>query len=113
MAARPGVVNAYPPAWLALREPADAAARSLARYELGAAALSRRGRRFAEHHLDLDRPAVAVRQRLGLAPVALRGAAGRLRDRLDELATPVDARIRTRALEATAALSHPDERSQP
>lgn len=28
MAARPGVVTAYPPAWLALREPADAAARS-------------------------------------------------------------------------------------
>ncbi|HEX2576682.1 MAG TPA: hypothetical protein VHK88_10070 [Aquihabitans sp.] len=86
---------------------ADAAARSLARYELGAAALSRRGRRFAEHHLDLDRPAAAVRQRLGLAAVAARGGAGRLRDRLDELATPVDARIRTRALDATAALTGP------
>lgn len=82
---------------------ADEAARCLARYDLGAAALSRRARRFAEQHLDLDRPAAVVRHRLGLAR-SPEPARTRLEDRLAELATPPGARIRTRAALAMAPL---------
>lgn len=45
---------------------ADAAARDLARDPARAADLSRRGRRFAEHHLDLRHVAEIVGPRLGL-----------------------------------------------
>ncbi|CAN5639950.1 hypothetical protein BH10ACT1_BH10ACT1_38190 [soil metagenome] len=81
---------------------ADAAARSLAAWDLGAAALSRRGRRFAEAHLDLAHPAAAVRHRLGIGPLPRGGPLGRLSQRLDELSTPADARIRVRVAEAFA-----------
>lgn len=79
------------------RAAADGAARDLAAYELGAAALSRRGRRFAELHLDLGHPAALVRHRLGLGDGPPVGAAARLSARLDELATPAGASIRRRA----------------
>lgn len=85
---------------------ADRLARSLAAYELGAAALSRRGRRFAERHLDLGRPAAVVRHRLGLGPLPAAhdgGALGRLEVRFQELATPPESRIRQRAAVATGA----------
>ena len=45
---------------------ADRAARAIATDLERAGMLSQRGRRFAEHHLDLSRPAAAVRDRLGL-----------------------------------------------
>ena len=48
------------------RQAADQAARELAGDLDRAAAMSHRGRRFAEHHLDLSRPAAAVACRLGL-----------------------------------------------
>ncbi len=88
---------------------ADRAARALAAYDHGAAALSRRGRRFAERHLDLGRPAELVRQRLGLVSSVAAGPPGRLLARLDELATPPDARIRSRADAALAPFT-PSER---
>lgn len=87
------------------RAAADGAARDLAAYELGAAALSRRGRRFAELHLDLGHPATLVRHRLGLGDGPPPGPTSRLTARLDELATPADARIRRRALAALGPLS--------
>lgn len=48
---------------------ADLAARDLAADRARAEELSRRGRRFAEHHLDLGHPAELVAARLGLGPV--------------------------------------------
>lgn len=48
---------------------ADLAARALAADLDRAVELSRRGRRFAEHHLDLSHPAAHVAERLGLSPV--------------------------------------------
>jgi len=47
---------------------ADRAARALAADPARAEELSRRGRRFAEHHLDLGHPAAVVAERLGLSP---------------------------------------------
>ncbi|QXC62817.1 hypothetical protein KSP35_08580 [Aquihabitans sp. G128] len=88
---------------------ADEAARSLAAWDLGAAALSRRGRRFAEAHLDLAHPAAAVRHRLGLGALPVLGPEGRLAARLDELATPADARIRARADEAALRFLAPHQ----
>lgn len=69
-----------------------------------AAALSRRGRRHAERHLDLGVPARSLRRRLGLVPPPPRTDAGRLRldTRLDELATPARSRVRARAADALA-----------
>lgn len=51
------------------RRRADAAARALANDPRRAAELSRRARRFAEHHLDLGHAAEIVAERLGLPPV--------------------------------------------
>lgn len=51
------------------RRQADAAARALASDHDRAAELSRRGRRFAEHHLDLGHAAGVVAKRLGLPAV--------------------------------------------
>ena len=51
------------------RRRADAAARELAADHDRAAELSRRGRRFAEHHLDLGHAAGVVARRLGLPAV--------------------------------------------
>ncbi len=48
------------------RQAADQAARELAGDLERASVLSQRGRRFAENHLDLSRPAAAVACRLGL-----------------------------------------------
>ncbi len=48
------------------RRAADRAARELAADVDRSAERSQRGRRFAEHHLDLARPAAVVRERLGL-----------------------------------------------
>lgn len=80
---RPGrdvEVAASPDAALAL-------AAAIAADDARAAALSRRARRCAEHHLDLGRPARLVAERLGLVdrPATPEGRLGR---RLDELATP-------------------------
>ena len=60
-------------------------------FDLGVAALSRRVRAFAEHHLDLAVPARTLRRRLGLAStpsLVLR--------RLEELGTPPGSRVRAR-----------------
>lgn len=51
------------------RRRADAAARALANDPRRATELSRRARRFAEHHLDLGHAAEIVAERLGLPPV--------------------------------------------
>ena len=92
---------------------ADRAARALAAYDLGVAALSRRGRGFAEHHLDLGRPAIVVRHRLGLDVSVPPWYGDRLVARLDELATPPDARVRRRVADATAAFPAPGRKMVP
>lgn len=69
-----------------------------------AAALSRRARRCAEHHLDLGRPARLVAERLGLVAPAS-GVSARLGERLDELATPAGSPLRARADAALAAIT--------
>ena len=51
------------------RRRADVAARALAADRARAVERSRRGRRFAEHHLDLGHAATVVAARLGLPPV--------------------------------------------
>ncbi len=96
---------------------ADDLARELAHDEPRAAALSRRGRRHAEHHLDLGRPATLVRQRLGLVPTPAPDRRSNVIARLDELGTPAGARQRERAFVAiapfppirAAAPAHPHE----
>jgi len=85
----------------------DAATRvadELAADEARAAALSRRARRCAEHHLDLGRPARVVLERLGLVEVA-DGPAERVGRRLDELGTPAGSPVRARAAAALAVLA--------
>ena len=84
------------------RTPADAAAlaRTVAADDGRAAALSRRGRRFAELHLDLGAPARHLRQILGLEAAVAPGPAGALMARLDELDTPDGAPVRARAIAA-------------
>ncbi|MFN8017729.1 MAG: glycosyltransferase [Acidimicrobiales bacterium] len=89
-----------------------ALAREVGGDEERAALLSRRGRRCAEHHLDLGAPARRVTAALGVRPMA-EGPVGVLDERLDELGTPPGARIRARASVALAGLgdggggSHP------
>ena len=85
-------------------EAADRLAREIAADPARAARLSRRGRRYAENHLDLGRPAAVVRRRLGLAPPAGPGAGAlaHLEGRLVELATPAGAPIRLRVDDALA-----------
>ena len=73
-------------------------ARSVAVDEERAAALSRRGRRFAERHLDLGAPAATLRRRLSLGvsgplPIGPRAVVER---RLAELATPAPSPLRHR-----------------
>lgn len=84
-------------------EDALALAHQVADDDARAAALSRRARRCAEHHLDLGRPARQVARALGLSPEPL-GAQARLDLRLDELATPESSLLRQRAGDALAAL---------
>lgn len=83
---------------------ADRLAAAVAREPDRAAALSRRARAFAEHHLDLGRPADMVRHRLGLAPPS-----SLLDRRLAELATPPGAAPRLRARAALAGFPIPLE----
>lgn len=70
--------------------------------EARAAALSRRARRVAEHHLDLGRPAAAVAQALGLVPTPS-GPHARIDQRLAELSTPAGSPTRARVADALAA----------
>lgn len=79
-----------------------AVARALAADQDRAAAFSRRGRRFAERHLDLAHPARVLRSRLTLVPVRASGDPRSLVERrLDDLATPSASLLRRRV---TAAL---------
>jgi hypothetical protein len=71
-----------------------------------AATLSRRGRRFAELHLDLGRPARLVAERLGLR-VPERGPCAKVEARLAELATPEASPVRQRIDDALGALTSP------
>lgn len=88
-------------------EAADALARAIAADDHRAAVLSRRGRRFAENHLDLGHPAAIVRRRLALTapPTAL--PADRVAARLDELATAGSSLVRSRAADAIALFDPP------
>lgn len=85
-------------------EQAAELAAAVAADEGRAAALSRRARRCAEHHLDLGRPARTVAEELGLVDPAV-GQHARLDRRLDELGTPPTARARVRAAAALAGVS--------
>lgn len=85
-------------------EAALALATEIARDDARAAALSRRARRCAEHHLDIGRPARVVAEGLGLA-VEPTGAIGRVDARLDELATPAGSPVRVRVADALAGLT--------
>ena len=83
---------------------ADRRAAEVAADEAWAARLSRRGRAFAEHHLDLGAPAAMVRRRLGLdVDAGPTDPALRLDAALDALATPVGSRLRGRAMDAVSA----------
>lgn len=73
------------------RRRADAAARALAADPTRAAELSRRARRFAEHHLDLGHPAEIVAERLGLPPAE--GVPARSDDADDEPSVHFDVTI--------------------
>jgi hypothetical protein len=79
-------------------------AKAVAGDEARAAALSRRARRVAEHHLDLGRPSQAVAQRLGLVATP-HGPLARIDERLAELATPAGSPTRARVQGALAALT--------
>ncbi len=96
---RPGAMRRWRPAPSRRSELAQEVAGDEAR----AAALSRRARRCAEHHLDLGRPARQVAEALGLAAGHVGGEA-RLDLRLDELATPETSPLRRRAADALADL---------
>ena len=95
---RPGVeaeVAAGPAAAAAL-------AREVAADDVRAARLSRRGRRFAESHLDLGAPARELQVSLGLAEPPSPSLADPIAARLDELGTPDHSYLRGRL---AAALS--------
>lgn len=83
---------------------AAAMARAVAADPDLAAVLSRRGRRFAERHLDLSRPAQTLRVRLGLDPQPVPSGVDVALARLDELATPPVGPIRHRLAEAVEPL---------
>lgn len=82
---------------------ADRIASAIAIDQDRASALSRRGRRFAEQHLDLSHPARQVRVRLSLsaAPV-IENPMATFESRLAELGTPDDSRLRLRLGDALA-----------
>jgi hypothetical protein len=69
-----------------------------------AASLSRRGRRCAEHHLDLGRPARVVGERLGLRAMPPRGLDATAAVRLDELGTPASSPTWRRSADALAGI---------
>jgi hypothetical protein len=83
---------------------AAAVARAIAADQDRAAVLSRRGRRFAECHLDLSRPAAVVRRRLGIDPTPLPSGVDLAIARLDELGTPPVGPIRHRLAVAVETL---------
>ena len=89
-----------------------ALAHEIAVDEARAALLSRRGRRCAEHHLDLGRPARSVAAALGIRHEP-EDPFGRLASALDHLHTPAGASVRARTEVALAGLggggggSHP------
>lgn len=93
-------------------EAAAALAASIAADPGRAAAMSRRARRCAEHHLDLGRPAEAVRRALGLSTADL-SPQGRVDDRLAELALPITAPQRVRVADALAVLGSDGGTSAP
>lgn len=81
---------------------AAALAMEIALDDQRAAGLSRRGRRCAEHHMDLGRPARVIAQRLALTPTGVEPS--EIAERLDELRTSPNAMIRRRIDDGLAAL---------
>lgn len=91
-------------------EEALTAARAIAADPDRAEVLSRHGRRFAERHLDLSRPAATVRRRLGLVPTSTPPGVDIAIDRLDELASAAATPLRRRlaaAAEPFTTGAHP------
>jgi hypothetical protein len=85
-------------------------ARAVAADQDRASMLSRRGRRFAEHHLDLSSPATGVRRRLGIDSAPVASGVDIAIARLDELRTPPLGPIRHRlavAVEPLISGGHP------
>ncbi len=97
---RPGVDAEVAPTG----DEAASVARAIAADQDRAAVLSRRGRRFAERHLDLSRPAAVVRRRLGIDPAPTPTGVDLAIARLDELATPPAGPIRHRLAVAVEPL---------